>query len=88
MPQKFKSKFFQQYHILTTLPKFVNHQHCSSYTMPKNSTIQNSPKPRLQHGQTLQCPKFQQKQTTIKMKKSQNQTCNKTLKQKISQQRK
>ena len=87
MPPKFKSKFIQQYHILPTLPKFMNRHHCSSYTMPKNSTIQNSTKPTLQHDQTLQCPKFQQKKTTIKMTMSQHQTCNKTWKQKICQQR-
>ena len=41
--RKFKLKFIQQHHKLPTLPKFMTHQHCSSYTMPKNTTIQKKP---------------------------------------------
>ena len=52
-------KFIQQHHILPTLPKFITYQHCSSYTMPKNTTIQNIPlKPRLQHDRPYNVPNF------------------------------
>ena len=35
MPPKSKPKFIQQHHKLPTLPKFMSHQHCPSYTMTK-----------------------------------------------------
>ena len=40
------------------------HQHCSSYTMPKNYNNKKCPKAKITTWPTLQCPKFQQEQTT------------------------
>ena len=55
MPQK----FIQQRHKLPTLPKFMTHQHCSSYIMPKKyNNSKNVPKPRLKCDQPCNAPNF------------------------------
>ena len=43
----FKSKFLQQCHKLHTLLNFMSHQHCPSFIMPNNSTIQKCPKAKI-----------------------------------------
>ena len=55
MPQK----FIQQHQKLPTLPKFMTHQHCSSYIMPKKyNNSKNVPKPRLKCDQPCNAPNF------------------------------
>ena len=53
-----------QHHILPILPKFMTHQHCSSYTMPKKYNKKKCPKAKVTTWLTLQCLKFQQEHTT------------------------
>ena len=53
-----------QHHILPILPKFMTHQHCSSYTMPKKYNKKKCPKAKITTWLTLQCLKFQQEHTT------------------------
>ena len=53
-----------QHHILPILPKFMTHQHCSSYTMPKKYNKKKCPKAKITTWLTLQCLKFQKEHTT------------------------
>ena len=61
---KSKPKFIQQHHIVPTLPKFMTHQHCSSYTMTKKYNNSKCSKAKTTTWSIIQCPKFQQEHTT------------------------
>ena len=77
-PPKFKPKFIQKHHMLHTLPNSMGHQHCPSYTMPKNSTIQKIPQSQDYYMINPMMSKISTRANNNKMTMSQHQTLNGT----------